>query len=259
MHGRKWTTRIAVSVAGATAATVTVVGVPAIATPSEPAAAAGKSAPTADEQPAHGTSAAAPAEREAASKADSKADSEAAPKVASRHSADRHGVLADVDYDTWKRDVSAVTDKARPYLEKRISQGSGEKMAVVFDIDNTVLETAFHPIWELPTPAVQQTLDLARYADSRGVAVYFVTARPGIISSLTKDNLEKDGFPISGLYVRDLPDIFEEVAKYKTAKRAEIEDEGYKIIANIGNSPTDMVGGHAEETFKLPDYDGKLD
>ncbi|HEV7625228.1 MAG TPA: HAD family acid phosphatase, partial [Streptomyces sp.] len=98
-----------------------------------------------------------------------------------------------------------------------------------------------------------------RYADSRGVAVYFVTARPGIIYSLTEHNLKQAGFPISGLYVRDLPDIFDEVSKYKTAKRAEIEAKGYKIIANIGNTPTDMAGGHAEKTFKLPDYDGALD
>jgi hypothetical protein len=244
MHGRKWTTRIAVSAAVATVATVTAVGVaPATATPTAPTAPA-KSAATDGKQPAaHTTSA---------------ADS-TAPALRPRHSGDRHGVLADVDYETWKRDVSAVTDEARPYLEDRISKGAGEKMAIVLDIDNTSLETAFHPIWELPTPAVQQTLDLARYADSRGVAVYFVTARPGIIYSLTKDNLEKEGFPIAGLYVRDLPDIFDEVSKYKTAKRAEIESEGYKIIANIGNTPTDMVGGHAEKTFKLPDYDGKLD
>lgn len=63
---------------------------------------------------------------------------------------------------------------------------------------------------------------------------------------------------MSGLYVRDLPDLFEEVSAYKTGKRAEIEARGYTIIANIGNSPTDLVGGHAERTVKLPDYGGKL-
>jgi len=63
---------------------------------------------------------------------------------------------------------------------------------------------------------------------------------------------------VAGLYVRSLPDLFDEVAAYKTAKRAEIEKKGYTIIANIGNSPTDLVGGHAEKTFKLPDYDGQL-
>ena len=58
--------------------------------------------------------------------------------------------------------------------------------------------------------------------------------------------------------LHDQPDLFDEVSAYKTGKRAEIEARGYTIIANIGNSPTDLVGGHAERTVKLPDYNGKL-
>ncbi|MEV4330976.1 HAD family acid phosphatase [Streptomyces sp. NPDC049597] len=163
-----------------------------------------------------------------------------------------------VDYDTWLRDVAAVVAEARPYIEQRTADASGEKQAIVLDIDNTSLETHFHPFWELPTPAIAQMRDLARYADSRGVAVFFVTARPGIIHSLTDWNLKKTGYPVDGLYVRDLPDLFHEVSAYKTEKRAEIEAKGYTIIANIGNNTTDLVGGHAERTFKLPDYDGQL-
>ncbi|MFK4693521.1 HAD family acid phosphatase [Streptomyces pristinaespiralis] len=163
-----------------------------------------------------------------------------------------------VDYDTWRRDVAAVVTQARPYIEERTADPAGEKQAIVLDIDNTSLETHFHPFWKLPTPAIQEMRELARYADSRGVAVFFVTARPGIIHSLTDWNLKKTGYPVDGLYVRDLPDLFNEVSAYKTEKRAEIEAKGYTIIANIGNNTTDLVGGHAERTFKLPDYDGQL-
>ncbi|MEW2636402.1 HAD family acid phosphatase [Streptomyces sp. NPDC048389] len=163
-----------------------------------------------------------------------------------------------VDYDTWLRDVAAVVDEARPYIEQRTADAAGEKQAIVLDIDNTSLETHFHPFWELPTPAIERMRGLARFADSRGVAVFFVTARPGIIHSLTDWNLKRVGYPVDGLYVRDLPDLFNEVSAYKTEKRAEIEAKGYTIIANIGNNTTDLVGGHAERTFKLPDYDGQL-
>ncbi|MFC8859492.1 HAD family acid phosphatase, partial [[Kitasatospora] papulosa] len=52
--------------------------------------------------------------------------------------------------------------------------------------------------------------------------------------------------------------LFAEVSAYKTEQRAKIEGKGYTIIANIGNNTTDLVGGHAERTFKLPDYGGKL-
>lgn len=167
-------------------------------------------------------------------------------------------LAASVGYDAWRRDVAAVVAEARPWIEARTANAGSEKQAIVLDIDNTALETHFHPFWELPTPAVRDVRELARYADARGVAVFFVTARPGIIHSLTDWNLKKAGYPVDGLYVRSLPDLFEEVSAYKTEQRAEIEAKGYKIIANIGNNTTDMVGGHAERGFKLPDYDGEL-
>ncbi|MFJ1602236.1 HAD family acid phosphatase [Streptomyces sp. NPDC088253] len=165
---------------------------------------------------------------------------------------------AAVDYATWQGDVKAVIDQARPYVEQRTANAAGQKLALVFDIDNTTLETDFHPWYELPTPAVKPSLDLARYARSRGVDIFFISARPGIISSLTQWNLTTVGYPVSGLYTRDLPDLFDEVSAYKTSKRAEIESLGYTIIANVGNNDSDLVGGHAERTFKLPDYNGQL-
>ncbi|QDQ15286.1 HAD family acid phosphatase [Streptomyces spectabilis] len=165
---------------------------------------------------------------------------------------------ADVDHATWQRDVRAVVDRALPYVKQRTTDAAGQKLAVVFDVDNTTLETDFHPWWQLPTPAVQPSLELADYAASRGVSVFFVTARPGIIKGVTEANLKARGYPVNGLYVRALPDLFDEVSAYKTRSRADLEAKGYTIIANVGNRESDLVGGHAERTFKLPDYDGQL-
>ncbi|MCB5180471.1 hydrolase [Streptomyces sp. SMC 277] len=170
-----------------------------------------------------------------------------------------NAAILGIDYATWQRDVAAVVDEARPHIEQRIAAARpGEKPALVLDIDNSSLETDFHYFWTFPTPAITKVRALVQYAHSRGVAVFFVTARPGIIESLTLYNLKQVGYPVTGLYVRDLPDLFHEVSTYKTAKRAEIEARGYTIIANIGNNHSDLVGGHAERTVKLPDYDGKL-
>ena len=99
---------------------------------------------------------------------------------------------------------------------------------------------------------------MAKYAQEHGVSVFFVTARPGIIAGVTDYNLKYVGYKVSGLYVRGFFDLFKNVADYKTAQRVDIENKGYTIIANIGNSATDLSGGHAEKTFKLPDYDGQL-
>ncbi|MFI7498871.1 HAD family acid phosphatase [Streptomyces sp. NPDC049687] len=164
---------------------------------------------------------------------------------------------ADVDYATWQTDCQAVMNEALPYLKQRIAAaGAGEKPAIVFDIDNTTLETDFG--FSYPQPANKPVLDVARYAQQHGVSLFFVTARPGIIAGVTDYNLKYVGYNVSGLYVRGLFDLFKDVAAYKTAQRVDIENKGYTIIANIGNSATDLSGGHAEKTYKLPDYDGQL-
>ncbi|MGA5349814.1 HAD family acid phosphatase [Streptomyces griseoincarnatus] len=166
-------------------------------------------------------------------------------------------LAADVDYDTWQRDCRAVMDRALPYVKQRIADARpGEKQAIVLDIDNTALETDFG--FSFPQPANKPVLEVARYAEERGVTLFFVTARPGIIYAPTEWNLDHVGYESSGLYVRSFIDLFRNVAEYKTAQRVDIERKGYTIIANIGNSATDLSGGHAERTFKLPDYDGRL-
>ncbi|MFF1296986.1 MULTISPECIES: HAD family acid phosphatase [unclassified Streptomyces] len=163
----------------------------------------------------------------------------------------------DVDYTTWQQDCRAVMDQALPYLKQRIAAAKpGEKQAIVFDIDNTTLETDFG--FSYPQPANEPVLDVAEYAQDHGVSLFFVTARPGIIYSFTDYNLDHAGYDVSGLYVRSLIDLFKDVAAYKTAQRVAIENKGYTIIANIGNNATDLSGGHAEKTYKLPDYDGQL-
>ncbi|MFD6326149.1 HAD family acid phosphatase [Streptomyces sp. NPDC058442] len=164
---------------------------------------------------------------------------------------------AAVDHETWQRDCRAVMDQALPQLKQRIAAPRpGEKQAIVLDIDNTALETDFG--FSFPQPANKPVLEVAEYAQERGVAVFFVTARPGIIHAPTAFNLDHAGYESAGLYVRGFFDLFRNVAEYKTAQRVDIESKGYTIIANIGNSATDLSGGHAERTYKLPDYDGRL-
>ncbi|WP_181849232.1 HAD family acid phosphatase [Streptomyces parvulus] len=180
----------------------------------------------------------------------------AAPVAATPTSATT-AAAADVDYDTWQRDCRAVMDAALPYLKERIGDARpGEKQAIVLDIDNTSLETDFG--FSYPQPANRPVLEAAQYAQEHGVALFFVTARPGIIGLPTEWNLDHAGYESSGLYVRGFLDLFRNVAEYKTEQRAKIESKGYTIIANIGNSATDLSGGHAEKAFKLPDYDGQL-
>ena len=171
-------------------------------------------------------------------------------------------VVADastVTYASWLADVTTVVDQAQAYLEKRIAAASSsEKPAIVLDIDNTSLASYFYQT-TYPVPATPPVLSLAKYAAAHDVKVFFVTGRPELIDAVTRYNLTNVGYPIAGLYSRDVGELLESLATFKTASRKQIEADGYTIIANIGNSASDLSGGYAEQTFKLPDYDGLLD
>ncbi|WP_430787848.1 HAD family acid phosphatase [Actinoplanes sp. G11-F43] len=155
-------------------------------------------------------------------------------------------------YDTWLADVTTVTDRAATYLDDRLP-ATGIRAAIVLDIDNTALQSRYKPYDA--TPGV---LALARQARADGAAVFFVTARPEIIESATEVNLRIVGYRWTDIYTRPTFD-FSDNQTLKTNARIDIERRGYTIVANVGNSATDLGGGHAERTFKLPDYDGQLD
>ena len=123
----------------------------------------------------------------------------------------------------------------------------------VSDIDNTALQSKYQPYDATPT-----VLALAQQARNDGAAIFFVTARPEIIEPVTALNLNLVGYRWTDIYSRPTLN-FDDNQTLKTKARIDIESRGYTIVANIGNSATDLGGGHAERTFKLPDYDGQLD
>jgi hypothetical protein len=157
-------------------------------------------------------------------------------------------------YATWVADVTAVADTAQRYLGSRLPDPS-VRAAIVLDIDNTALEEAYSS--GLVYPATAPILRTAQQARAAGATVFFVTARPEIITGWTRYNLETAGYVIGGLYLRGTFD-FSSNQTMKTNARIAIERLGYTIVANLGNNDSDLAGGHAERTFKLPDYGGQL-
>ncbi|MBV6699428.1 HAD family acid phosphatase [Kitasatospora aureofaciens] len=210
-----------VTTAALTAAITTGLAAPAIAAPAHPAAAAPASAGT------------------------------ASTNTASTGTAS----TGTVTEEQWLTDVSTAIAPARAYVEQRTAQPTDQHLAIVFDIDNTTLATHFHPF---TMPGIAPVVQLAQYAHSRGVALIFVTARLDFIDPITRHSLAEAGYTVDELRGRDVSDLFEPVQQFKTNQRIKVENEGYTIIANIGNNWTDINGGHAEQTFKLPDYNGLL-
>ncbi|EMF02122.1 hypothetical protein J7W19_27895 [Streptomyces mobaraensis NBRC 13819 = DSM 40847] len=159
------------------------------------------------------------------------------------------GPDADVpDYRTWQADVRKAVDPVLPWLRDRVAGHGGGKPAVVLDIDNTALETYYHP-----GRANEPVLRVAEWAHEHKVAVLFVTARTS--SSSARKELRAAGYPVDAVCTREHG---ESKAEGKERCREELTEGGYRITANIGNRSTDFAGGYYEKGFKLPDYDGKL-
>jgi HAD superfamily, subfamily IIIB (Acid phosphatase) len=92
------------------------------------------------------------------------------------------------------------------------------------------------------------------------VEVFFLTGRKEskhqeeMASVYTLRNLDHAGYGTIArdhLYMRD-PAGNGSVSNHKTAARVDIEAKGFVIIANIGDQKSDLAGGHAEMTFKVP-------
>lgn len=151
-------------------------------------------------------------------------------------------------YQTWQSDVRAAVSPAIPWLRERREEG-GQGLSIVLDIDNTALETYYHP-----GHANNPVLDVARWADAHGMNVLFVTARTS--SSSANAQLRAAGYPVDGICTRKHG---ESLGKGKARCRQDLTRDGYTITANIGNRSTDFEGGYYEKRFKLPSYGDLLD
>ena len=102
-------------------------------------------------------------------------------------------------------------------------------------------------------PAIGPTLTLERHIAAEGIAVVFITGRRAPLRSVTLQNLERVGYVrIAGLFLRPSGDRRSRVIPFKSNARRTIANRGYTILASIGDQWSDLKGGYAEHTYKLP-------
>jgi predicted secreted acid phosphatase len=130
-------------------------------------------------------------------------------------------------------------------------------------------------------PAVFGMTDLVRSAQQMGYAIFFVTGRPAAQEPATLGNLASDGVGIDagyptptalpngedGLFTKPDPAAYPDYLRaacaddpggkcttihYKAATRAHIESLGYDIVLDLGDQDSDLKGGYADHTVKLP-------
>ncbi len=131
-------------------------------------------------------------------------------------------------------------------------------------------------------PATPGMVAMVNRAKAEGYAIFFLTGRPALQEAATLGNLTGSdaigldaGYPTpttlndgeDGLFTKpalaDYPAYLKTACAadpngacttthYKTAVRAHIESLGYDIVANFGDQFSDLKGGFADQTFKMP-------
>jgi predicted secreted acid phosphatase len=164
---------------------------------------------------------------------------------------------------------STATRRSRTHHGRDDNHGRGNgngKRAIVLDIDETSLSNysaivadafTFGPNSQAEATneigkAITQTRTVFNDAKARGIAVFFVTGRPESQRAVTEDNLRREGFDgWQGLTLKPVGSTLTTVA-YKSGARAAIEQQGFRIVANVGDQYSDLAGGHADRAFKIP-------
>jgi predicted secreted acid phosphatase len=94
-------------------------------------------------------------------------------------------------------------------------------------------------------------LHFAKLLHRLGVALVFNTGRSADQRQRTITQLTRAGFPVAEVCLRNKGETLP-VGKQRC--RDSFVDEGYTLIANVGNNDTDFVGDGYEKAYRLPNY-----
>jgi hypothetical protein len=191
----------------------------------------------------------------------------------------------------YAHEVKGIASDAGRYLAHRKQahhqQGNfSGTPSVLFDIDDTTLNTYSYEIYSNfvfnPTtngffvhagsasvfPAVPGMVALEQKALAKGYQVFFLTGRSKIATPDqtpgTLANLEDAGYTVdpTHVYLKDATGATEPwlsscaptctTTQYKSLTRQHIESLGFDIVAHLGDQFSDLKGGFADRTFKIP-------
>ncbi len=166
---------------------------------------------------------------------------------------------------------SIIADAIRQLGEITISKNS----TFVFDVDETALSNFEYEIiydfgyiksewnkWVESEKAVPIRQVKAFYDTllARKIKVVFITGRNQSQYQATLNNLKKAGYVQFDTLICRGPNEQDMTAReFKTLKRKELTEKGYKIIGSIGDQWSDLEGGYTILKIKIPNYMYKVE
>jgi len=130
--------------------------------------------------------------------------------------------------------------------------------AVIADVDETLLDNSLYQVWMMKndktfsgetwsrfcatqtSTAIPGALEFCKYADSKGVKLFYITNRDAKDKEATRQNMEKLGFPMGGnvdvlMTNRERPDW----TSAKSTRRAVVAKD-YRVLLNLGDNYGDF-------------------
>jgi len=171
----------------------------------------------------------------------------------------------------YRSDLDRVSKEAGEYA-KGVELNDDGKDIWVFDIDETLLSNLPYYIdhgygsevfdsgefdkWveKAMAPPIDSSLKLYEEVLKLGFKVFLLTGRSEKQRGVTVDNLINAGFrDWDQLILRGPEDHGKKATLYKSEKRNDMVEEGYRILGNSGDQWSDLLGSSVSiRSFKLP-------
>ncbi|CAL4910013.1 unnamed protein product [Urochloa decumbens] len=193
--------------------------------------------------------------------------------------AECRGYVSDYMFsDQFRQDCAVAAREAAAYAEGLELAGDGREVWV-FDIDDTVLtnlpyyaDTGFGSlrcraepynatyfdeyVANATAPPLPEVLELYEKLLALGIKVVFITGRHDYQREPTVKNLRSAGYHTWEKLVLKPSSLTlgSSVLPYKSGERQKLVDAGYRIVGNMGDQWSDLVGApEGDRTFKVPD------
>ncbi len=184
-------------------------------------------------------------------------------------------------------EMKSIASSQWRYLDRvrRQAKKHHTRPAIVFDADDTTLWTydmedaamhfnfdpALQDVWvqDQRFPATPSMVKFVNHARARGFKIFGLTGRNDDQKKATLKNLHKVGYQTFNqntfftkwtgkgasqkpAYINCADPAKCTTVEYKAGTRKHIEKLGYDIVLNVGDQWSDLQGGYADRTLKLP-------
>jgi len=172
------------------------------------------------------------------------------------------------DSGAYAQAFAHAAEPARITLDRYIREGVPKNAAIVFDIDETLLSNwpylvstqfALEPktfaAWTKSEHAIAlaPTRGIYALAQAHQIPIYLVTGRDESLRAATIRDLHEAGYTgWSGLFLKPANYSNPSIIPFKSGVRKMLAAEGHDILLNMGDQYSDLEGGYARNSFKLP-------